>query len=77
MHHFQIPAPARVLGAAALAVQVLDDLNARIPESLSTAEADLLACLSGCRDDLEGIADKAREEMCAGVVETVRLGVMG
>ena len=73
----QIPSPARVLAVATMVGQVLNDLAARDPETLSTAEADCLACLIDCRDDLEDIATKARLEMGALTVEAVRLGVMG
>jgi hypothetical protein len=63
MYTEHLPSPARVLGLAVMAGQILQDLDARIPESLSTAEADLLACLSDCRDDLETIAEQARAEL--------------
>ncbi len=71
------PSPARVLAAAQLALQVVDDLHRRDPRSLSNSEADLHACLIGCREDLATIATTARAEMGSATVDLLRLGVAG
>ena len=66
------PQPARIVAVTQLVLQVLDDLAARPPSSLSAAEADLWACLIESRDDLAGIRQRAHREMGLPAVAIIR-----
>ncbi len=57
------PQPARIVAVSQMVPQVLDDLTARPPSSLSAAEADLWACLIENRPDLVRIWRAAHQEM--------------
>lgn len=69
------PQPARVVGSLALLIDVLRDLAARPPETLSAAEADLQALFDDQTEDLLAIFDRAKEEMIAETAKVARAGV--
>ena len=70
----QSASPARALALAVMAVQIRNDLDARTRDGLSPAETALLATLSRVHDDLQSIAEPAREEMGTAAVNILRTG---
>lgn len=59
------PEPARVVGCMALLIDVLRDIAARPPETLSAAEAKPQDFFDGDTEDLLAIFDQAKDEMIA------------